>query len=313
VSDVSVDSELQVSVFASDLDGLPVRFTRADVEITWDNSSLPTSWARGTSEYTAAVPPNRSPGEYDIVVTLKTGWSQVLLAAGPCELARLRVVVKETESIRRTVAIAVGAVVGASLIPAGIWVRRHRARLHAILMMVVSELLLSIVGMGSEVVNVVSQMIAAYRYLFVDEFAMHISESYRAAIGFFSILAMVLGLVFLAVRAYHLAEFAKSVKLRTRARSRSLSSVEPEQISGSSLVHEYEWEAAKVERSKTKHEMTLLSIVIRDVPLSAILCALLIREQIGDRYVRDPCPSCPCPSCWWPRRHVSRACRLPFV
>jgi hypothetical protein len=306
VSDVSEDSDLHVCVFASDADGLPIRFTRADLEITWDNSSLPISWARGSSEYIAVVPPNRSPGEHEIVVALKRGWSQVLLAAGSCELVRLRVVVKQTDSIRRTVTIAVGAAVGASLIPAGIWVRRHRARLHTILLMVVSEWLLSIVGMGSEVVNIASQMIAAYRYLFVDEFSTLISGSYRTAIGFFSILALVLGLVFLAVRVYHIVEFTKTLKLRTRARSRSLASVAPEQVTKEhSLAHEYEWEASKVERSKTKNEMALLSILIRDVPLSAILCTLLIREQIGDRYVSSACPVLPCPT----SRHLSRVCK----
>ncbi len=36
--------------FANDLDGLPIRYTQADVEFKWDGTVLPFKWSAGTVE-----------------------------------------------------------------------------------------------------------------------------------------------------------------------------------------------------------------------------------------------------------------------
>ena len=62
-------SPLSVHLLAMDMDDQPIRFSRAELELTWDKSAVPFDWLRG--EYSWNIPPDREPGDHEIVVSLK--------------------------------------------------------------------------------------------------------------------------------------------------------------------------------------------------------------------------------------------------
>ena len=105
---------VELYVFAYDLDGLPIRYTQAAVEFSWDGSVLPFKWSlgvidrvfcvspllaksacvAGSHKYYSEVPPERDAGEHEIVISLKSGWSELTPDLGRCELLRRRVTVQ---------------------------------------------------------------------------------------------------------------------------------------------------------------------------------------------------------------------------
>ena len=67
---ISSGAPLSVHLWAMDMDDQPVRFSRAELELTWDGVAVPFGWLRGQSEYSWQIPPDRDEGEHKIVVRL---------------------------------------------------------------------------------------------------------------------------------------------------------------------------------------------------------------------------------------------------
>ncbi len=53
---VSALSTVKLHIEAQDCDGLPIRYTRADIQFSFNNQPLDVTWNRGSNEYTADVP-----------------------------------------------------------------------------------------------------------------------------------------------------------------------------------------------------------------------------------------------------------------
>jgi hypothetical protein len=123
---------VELYVFAYDLDGLPIRYTQAAVEFSWDGSVLPFKWSlgvidrvfcvspllaksacvAGSHKYYSEVPPERDAGEHEIVISLKSGWSELTPDLGRCELLRRRVTVQSD----RTQLIIASVIVSGSIL-----------------------------------------------------------------------------------------------------------------------------------------------------------------------------------------------------
>jgi hypothetical protein len=64
------DAPLSVELFAMDIDNQPIRFSRADLALTWDGDAVPFNWRSGVNKYTWNIPPDRDGGDHEIVVML---------------------------------------------------------------------------------------------------------------------------------------------------------------------------------------------------------------------------------------------------
>jgi hypothetical protein len=85
---VSALSSIKVHIEARDCDGLPINYTRADIQFSFDNQSLAVTWKRGSNEYTADVPTDLTalPGRYALVVTASQAWNETAGQMMRCEL-----------------------------------------------------------------------------------------------------------------------------------------------------------------------------------------------------------------------------------
>jgi hypothetical protein len=113
------NAPLSVHLLAMDTDDQPIRFTRAELLLTWDGVAVPFDWLRGLSEYGWKIPPGRDAGEHEIIVSLRNS---------NCTLLRVRVTVaSDTAQL-----IVAGCIAGAAilvLVTVGflVWKNRHRA------------------------------------------------------------------------------------------------------------------------------------------------------------------------------------------
>jgi hypothetical protein len=110
---------LSVHLSAMDMDDQRIRFSRAELVLTWDGVTVPLDWLRGLGEYSWQIPPNRDAGEHEIVVRLK---------GSNCTLLRLTVTVASD----RTQMIVAGSIAGAAILAIGAigflaWKNRDRA------------------------------------------------------------------------------------------------------------------------------------------------------------------------------------------
>jgi hypothetical protein len=94
---------LSVHLLAMDMDDQPIRFSRAELELTWDEVAVPFDWLRGRSEYSWQIPPDRDEGEHKVVVRLK---------GSNCTLLSLPVTVASD----RTQMILVGSIAGLAIV-----------------------------------------------------------------------------------------------------------------------------------------------------------------------------------------------------
>jgi hypothetical protein len=119
---------LSVHLLAMDLDGQPIKYSRAELWLQWDGIAVPVDWLRGSNKYNWKIPPDRDAGEHEIVVSLQ---------GGKCTLLRLKVTVTSDT----TQMIVAGCIAGAVIILVAalgvfLWRNRHRA----------AELILSLIS-----------------------------------------------------------------------------------------------------------------------------------------------------------------------
>jgi hypothetical protein len=111
---------LSVHLLAMDMDDQPIRFSRAELVLTWDVVAVPLEWLRGRGEYSWRIPPDRDAGEHEIVLRLKDS---------NCTLLRLTVTVASD----RTQMIVAGSIAGAAILAIAVigflaWKNRDRAK-----------------------------------------------------------------------------------------------------------------------------------------------------------------------------------------
>ena len=150
---ISIDasSSLSAHVLARDVDGLPINYTRVDLDFSFNNMTIPVVWNRGRNEYVATVGQEQTaqPGDYDLVVHALHGFNETAQQVVKCELLRLTISV--TAGFNTSLVLGISAsgclvfVVGLLL-----WVRRVRDKLRRVLEMVLAEGIKLIVGITFE-------------------------------------------------------------------------------------------------------------------------------------------------------------------
>jgi hypothetical protein len=136
---VSASTAMRVHLDAYDVDSLPVSFTRAEINIMFDDQAIPMQWSRGSNEYSADLPAEltKTPGLFHLVVSARNAWNDT----GPvtsCELLRRTITVKDGFSTNWILAGAGGAaivVIGGLVIV----VRKRHQNLQAIMVMLFTE------------------------------------------------------------------------------------------------------------------------------------------------------------------------------
>ena len=158
---ISVDasSSLSAHVLARDVDGLPINYTRVDLDFSFNNMTIPVVWNRGRNEYVATVGQEQTaqPGDYDLVVHALHGFNETAQQVVKCELLRLTISV--TAGFNTSLVLGISAsgclvfVVGLLL-----WVRRVRDKLRRVLEMVLAEGIKLIVGITFELGDFVTDV-----------------------------------------------------------------------------------------------------------------------------------------------------------
>jgi hypothetical protein len=136
---VPIATLIRVHLFATDVDDLPIPFTRSEISLGFGGRNIPVQWSRGSNKYVADVPAELTaqPGPYDLVVRASNAWDE----AGPassCELLRRTIIVQEGLN---TTWIVVGAAAAAVVVLGGLLVviRKRNAHLQAIMVMLFTE------------------------------------------------------------------------------------------------------------------------------------------------------------------------------
>ena len=139
---VSLSSNIHVRLLAYDVDNIQMRFTRADLLLSFGNRTIPFQWIRGSNEYIADVLAAQL-GVYGLVVMANNAWNGSASWASRCELLQTSISVHELLQTTDTSAtwILVGAGSAAVVLVGGlvVVVRKRHAHLQAIMAMLFSE------------------------------------------------------------------------------------------------------------------------------------------------------------------------------
>jgi hypothetical protein len=144
---VTNDEKVAVEVEAIDVDNLAIDSSTPAFIAKWDgaNQSTDEGWIpmrrRQGNVFFAEIPVRlrASARSYQLEVVLENGWDGNL--PQQCTLLRELVMVKEAEDAVQTWMVLAAAIVGCILLVLGtvIYVRRHSDRLHAMLVMILTE------------------------------------------------------------------------------------------------------------------------------------------------------------------------------
>jgi hypothetical protein len=118
---------MSVHLLAMDLDGQPIKYSRAELELQWDGVAVPVDWIRSSNKYSWKIPPDRDAGVHEIVV----------LQGTKCTLLSLKVTVTSDT----TQMIVAGCIAGAVIIlvvALGVFLRRNRHRAAELILSLIS-------------------------------------------------------------------------------------------------------------------------------------------------------------------------------
>jgi hypothetical protein len=137
---VPLSSSIRVRLLAYDVDNIQMRFTRADLLVSFGNRTIPFQWSRGSNEYIADVLAAEL-GVYGLVVIANNAWNGSASWASRCELLQTWISVHELTPDTSTTWILVGAGSAAVVLVGGlvVVVRKRHAHLQAIMAMLFSE------------------------------------------------------------------------------------------------------------------------------------------------------------------------------
>jgi hypothetical protein len=118
---VSALSTIKVHIEACDCDGLPIRYTRADIQFSFSNQPLAVTWNRGSNKYTADVPTELTaqPGLYALVVTASNAWNKTAGQTARCDLLRRNVRIVSVVTTVNVQTIILGVLVGLAMLALG--------------------------------------------------------------------------------------------------------------------------------------------------------------------------------------------------
>ncbi len=281
---VPISTTIRVHFFAKDVDKLPVRFTRAEINLVFAGRRIAVEWSRGSNEYVADVPAELTgkPGLYDLVMSVSNAWNRTAGQAASCELLRRTVIVQEGLN---TQWILAGAAATAVVVIGGlvILVRKRGAHLQAIMVMLVAEAGQLVFAIFTALANLITDCIV-FRQLLRGELKAP-TEAYTAAYATLLSFAVVATVVSMAYRITN-ARLVQTQVRQIAPQGHVLAAKEAHR-----LVQQHEWELAQTHRSKVTLLLSLLSVAAQGGPASAKLVRASAK-LIGRRALQI----CPCPS-----------------
>ncbi len=165
VRDLPPRTPFRVRLAAVDVDDLPVKFTRAEINLVLGGRNVPVQWSRGSNEYVTEVPAELTaqPGLYDLVMHASNAWGEAGQITS-CVLLRRAITVKEGLS---NTWILVGAGATAVAIVGGLvlLVRKRHADLQAIMVMLLTEMGMLVFAICTALANLVTDGIVFGRLL----------------------------------------------------------------------------------------------------------------------------------------------------
>ena len=261
---ISIDasSSLSAHVLARDVDGLPINYTRVDLDFSFNNMTIPVVWNRGRNEYVATVGQEQTaqPGDYDLVVHALHGFNETAQQVVKCELLRLTISV--TAGFNTSLVLGISAS-GCLMFVVGLllWVRRVRDKLRRVLEMVLAEGIKLIVGitfeLGDFVTDVrptllccksrrrcfqaralvwIAQILTVYRVVLANY---HAARENRIAYALFGALAVITSTFAISQRIRHFCQVRSQISDAMSQDSDTM------QRSESSLTSRLKWELVK--------------------------------------------------------------------
>ena len=143
VESVPTSSTFRVSMYALDMDGLPINHTGVEIRLAFGDRNVLMQRIPGSNEYVATLSAELTaqPGHYDLVASASNAWDE-MGPATTCELLRRTITVNEGLSTSwilggagATSAVVVGVLV--------VLVRKRKAHLQAIMALLISEVCLA--------------------------------------------------------------------------------------------------------------------------------------------------------------------------
>ena len=160
------------------------------------------------------MPPEREAGEHEIVISLKSGWSQLVSDLKGCELLRQRVTVAEPHGLN-TLWLSLGSLSGCAIFVGAIvfWARRMSAELRDVLVMVLTETSKLVIAISFDLGDLATDLLTTYRVVFEDIVR---SPQYRVPYAVFGCLSIMVALVSLA----HHAQRARGLRAKITAHAK---------------------------------------------------------------------------------------------
>ena len=257
---VSTLFAIKVHFVARDCDGLPIKYTRAEFNVSFGNQGVPHAWkGRGSNEYAADVPAELTaqPGVYDLVVSASNAWNvNATVPATRCELLRRTIIVKEGLS---TSWILVGSSTAAVIVVSGlaIVVRKRHAHLEAILTMLLTEMGMLVFSICTALANLTTDGIVFGRLLRGElKVSSEIYTAAYATILCFGVVATALSLGYRIRNARLMNAQLQLLAPQGHARAASEARRQSQQ---------HEWELVQTHRSKVSLSLSLASVAAQGV------------------------------------------------
>ena len=307
-------SSLRVRLLAADADSLAVTSTRAEITVTFGNTSLAIQWSRGSNEYVADVRPDLTAqaGEFELVVSASNAWNETVGHATSCELLRRTITVDEglsTSWILLAAGSAAVFVVGGMALT----MRRKRAQLQAIIVMLLTEMGMLVFSICSALANLITDGIV-FGLLLRGELEVS-SEIYTAAyatILCFGVVSTTLSLGYRIRNARLMrAQLQQLAAENGASEGRRQGKTKQDHVVVISEVQlqlqQTEWELVQTHRTKVTLSLSMMSVVTQgaralracvcehqahplpyaaELPMSVLNCCLIFVEGSTDKTVR---------------------------
>jgi hypothetical protein len=222
-------------------------------------------WSRGSNEYVADVLAEltKQPGLYDLVVSASNAWNETAGQAMRCELLRRTIIVKEGLS---TTWILVGAGTTAAAIVTGLAlvVRKRRARLQAILVMLLTEVGMLVFSICTALANLTTDGIVFGRLLRGElKVSTEIYTAAYATILCFGVVATALSLGYRFQNARLMRAQLRQLAPQAQAITATMARRQAQQ---------HEWELEQTYRTKVTLSLSLSSIAAQGALACSSLC-----------------------------------------
>jgi hypothetical protein len=210
--------------------------------------------------------PQTTPARPIATALSRDAWSEALGAVGECVLLQQTVLVEMHVGLS-TIRLSVGSLSACAVFVGVIvfWARRMKAELKDALVMLLTEASKTIISISFELGNLATDLLTIYRVVFEDVVR---SPQYRVTYAMFGCLAIMAGLVsivYLVLRAY---------RLRSQIKLNAVVEQEPAEANTGledgathDIVRNLTWELEKASRDLKARAVGAMCLLLEDVPM----------------------------------------------